>query len=114
MSAAALRDVAPYSPATDMRTRYPEWDIVRVSDMPEDVGEVFLPKRQTILVARSLYDTDTDYTIAHLIAHLDLHQIGGPFTHEQEMQAKYLATIRLDRETTRNDPMCQLRLPPVA
>lgn len=107
----AVRNVAPYSPTEDMKARYPEWDVVRVTDMPEDVGEVFLPKRKTILVARSLHDADPDYVVAHLIAHLDLHAIGGPFSHEQEMQARYFAQLRLDTAHVRNDPMCQLRLP---
>lgn len=98
---AAVRDVAPYSPDDDLRLRFPEWDVVRVGDLPVDVGEVMLPKRKTILLSRCIHDADPEYAIAHLIAHLDLHKIGGPFTKAQEDEARMLALWRLDREDDR-------------
>jgi hypothetical protein len=107
----ALRAIARYDPSADFADRYPDWTLF-VSDLPEGIGEVFLPGRLTVLVSRTVHEKDADYAVAHVTAHMDLdHPIGGPFSHDEEMQARFLAQVRLDSADIRNDPMCQLRLP---
>lgn len=69
-----------------------------MAELPTDVGEVFLPARQLILVSREILDRDPDYAYAHLVAHLDLHPVGGPFSRAQEQEARMVAEIRLDRD----------------
>lgn len=106
-----VRAIAKYDPSADFAERYADWTLF-ISEMPGDIGEIFLPGRRTALVSRAMYEKDADYAVAHVIAHMDLdHPIGGPFSHDQEMQAKFLAQVRLDTVDIRNDPMTQLRLP---
>lgn len=106
-----VRAIASYDPSADFAERYADWTLY-ISDMPGDIGEVFLPGRKNILLSREVHEKDPDYALAHVIAHLDLeHEIGGPFSHDEEMQARYFAQVRLDTADIRNDPITQLRLP---
>lgn len=94
----AERTIDAYMPIVDLKSRHPEWCVKVISDLPADIGEIYLPKRKTVLIARAIHDADPAYAYAHICAHLDLHNIGGPFTAKQEGEAKTLADIRLDRE----------------
>lgn len=96
-----VRLIDRYSPMADLGARHPGWDVQLVSDLPSDLGEIFLPKRRTILIARALYEEDPDLAVAHACAHLDLHRITGAFSRAQEVEADTLADIRLDREGSR-------------
>ena len=106
------RAIALYDPAADMAARYPDWQVVVMTRLPKDAREMWVEECKMVAVGADTYEADPQYVLAHLVAHLDWeHDLVGPFAHEQEMQAKFLAQVRLDREETRNDPLNQLRLP---
>lgn len=105
----SVRAIASYDPTADFAERYPDWTLY-LSETPASAQEIYLPDLRNIFVSRLAWERDPDYALAHVVAHLDMdHEFDGPFSHEVEMQAKYLATVRLDREATRNDPMPQWR-----
>lgn len=97
MLPASHRTIDAYDPLQDLCDH--GWTLRIVTGLGTDYAEVFLPKRKAVLVSKILHDEDPDRLIAHLVAHLDLHEVhlGGPFTPAQEDQAETLAEIRLDR-----------------
>lgn len=101
---ASMRPLDVYCPFADMEARHPGWSIQLVSNLPDGAQEVFLPRRKTLVLSKELHDKDPEMVVAHAVGHLDLHTIGGPFTHEQEMHAQFLATVRLDRERDAQRP----------
>ena len=98
---AAVRTIERYCPLADFAERHPGWDIQLVSDLTPDIGEIFLPQRKMLLLSRAKHDEDPGLVVAHAVAHLDLHRIGGPFTLVQEQEATMLAEFRLDRAESR-------------
>ena len=100
---AAMRSIDLYCPFADLASRYPGWNIQLMADLPAKIGEVFLPQERTLLLSKTKHDTDPQLVVAHAVAHLDLHQIGGPFTLVQEQEATMLAEWRLDRVCDRSE-----------
>lgn len=98
---AAVRTIDTYCPLADLAERHPGWQIHLVSDLAPDIGEIFLPQRRTLLLSKTKHDTDPALVVAHAVAHLDLHRIGGPFSKAQEEEATMVAEFRLDREGSR-------------
>ena len=110
MLPAPTRTIDAYDPLADLSER--GWKLRIVTGLGTDYAEVFLPSRKAILVSKILHDDDRDRLIAHLVAHLDLHEvhIGGPFTLEQEDEAETLAEIRLDRPILSSEPVPETRV----
>jgi len=84
----------------DMAARWPEWDVMQTPDLPAR-GEEFHIRSNLILVGVQATEDGREWAVAHAVAHLDLghHLEGVPvFTAEQEADADYCATMRLDVE----------------
>lgn len=96
-----IRTIHAYDPTTDLAERYPLWSI-RTIDL-HGIGEVIDAHLHTILIDPSY--RGEQYAVAHGLAHLDLGHVNpcgsGHFTAQQELDAHWLARVRLDDEADR-------------
>lgn len=94
------RMIDKYDPIGDAE-RHSSWTIQQVN--LSGIGEVFDRRTRVILIDSTF---PPDAALAHAIAHLDLGHTeseGHAFTEQQEMDADYLAGIRLDEEGSRRE-----------
>jgi hypothetical protein len=68
--------------------------------IPIHFEELFLPRRRLVVLSRSVFDADPDFTRAHAVCHLSLHHVdtGGPFTDDECDQASEVARLWLRKE----------------
>jgi hypothetical protein len=83
-----------YVPTFDLAKRWPDWT-VHETTMVDGSTERFYPDSRLVLIDST---GDTEWRMAHALAHLDLgHAAGtGAFTAQQEADATGLAALRLD------------------
>lgn len=85
-----------YEPERDLETRYPHIR-VELADLSPALAAV-IPDESLILFSHELTSTERRTSLAHEIAHLDLHHSSTPlhwFNRRQESEADALAAIRL-------------------
>lgn len=92
------RTITRYDPMSDLAERHSTWT-VRTTPL-HGLGEVVDTRRHLILIDAARYGRP--YAFAHAVAHLDLGHVtscsGGAFTAQQESDAHWLASMRLDSE----------------
>lgn len=88
-------------PQIELAERWPDWKVVMV---PLRGYEAFLPDCRLILLDTDSEDLELE--LAHRLAHLDLHLetilAGEGLTVAQEVEAAWLADMRLDRVWARD------------
>jgi hypothetical protein len=100
---APLRAVAEhrYDPWADARQRFPEWRF-EVKPLDNDAPEIISHRRKLVQLDAHYHSRDPEFTMAHVIAHLDEHRDAGPrLSADVCAQADYYAMVRLDRESNR-------------
>lgn len=86
-----------YDPGRDAAERYPDW-VIRHRPLSHGIPEVMCQRRKVILIEQSSDPSKKRCSLAHAVAHLDLHHTSsgsGFFDRRQEAQANGLAAIRL-------------------
>lgn len=95
------RLIHAYDPLLDLADRHPKWRIE--ATRLHGIGEVVDVPRHLILIDPG--KRGSQYAVAHALAHLDLGHVnrcgGGSFTDQQERDAHWLASMRMDSEADR-------------
>lgn len=91
------RALETFDPATDIARRWPDWSVYESTDIPAG-AEQFFPASRAAFIDPSAHGAD--WALAHVTAHLDLghHETAGVggFTPEQEADASWLTSLRMD------------------
>lgn len=91
------RTIEKWNPARAMAEQFPSWTIEILEGMT--VVERVIPSGRTVQVDKTAYERDPGLMLAHVWAHLTLHQDypGGPHSDAMEDEADDLADVMLDR-----------------
>lgn len=86
-----------YDPGHDAARRYPDW-VIRHRRLSHGIPEVMCPRRKVILIEHADDWPTKRCSLAHAVAHLDLHHTvtpAGVFDRDHEEEANQLAARRL-------------------
>lgn len=104
--------MTPYDPGRDAADRYPDW-VIRHRPLGGVIPEVMCRRRKTILIDSGSAWPAKRCSLAHAVAHLDLHHEasahGGTFDKWMEREANGLAAQRLIPIRTLASVLCWTR-----